>query len=126
MTAGKNKFNAVRVEDGGYTFDSRREHARWCELVLLEKAKVISYLVVHPVYTLRAFDSEICKMIPDFEYVENGKWIVEDVKSDPTVTPSFRIKLKLFHANFPSAEFRIIGLNKKYPSVKRKMIALPK
>jgi hypothetical protein len=53
-------------------------------------------------------------MVPDFEYVENGKWIVEDVKSEPTIAPSFRIKLKLFHANYPSAEFRIVGLNRKY------------
>jgi hypothetical protein len=52
------------------------------------------------------------RLVPDFEYIENGKWIVEDVKSEPTITPSFRIKLKLFHANYPSAEFRIIGLNR--------------
>ena len=77
---------------------------------------MISDLVVHPVYTLRACDEEICKMVPDFEYVENGAWIVEDVKSEPTITPSFRIKLKLFHANYQSAEFRIIGPNKKYPN----------
>jgi Protein of unknown function (DUF1064) len=95
MKDSGNKFNAVRVQDGGFTFDSKREHARWCELVLLQKAKVIKDLVVHPVYTLRAFDAEICKMVPDFEYVENGKWVVEDVKSEPTITPTFRIKLKL-------------------------------
>jgi hypothetical protein len=115
-----NKFNAVRVEDGGFTFDSRREHARWCELVLLQKAKIITDLIVHPVYTLRAFDTEICKMVPDFEYIEDGKWVVEDVKGEATaMLPSFRIKLKLFKANFPSAEFRIIGLNKRYPSRRR-------
>ena len=105
----------MRVEMDGFTFDSKRERARYAESKLLQKGKVISDLVVHPVYALRAFDTEICKMVPDFEYIENGKWIVEDVKSEPTITPSFRIKLKLFHANYPSAEFRIIGLNKKYP-----------
>ena len=89
MTSRRNKFKAIRITEGGFTFDSKREHARWCELVLLQKAKVISDLVVHPVYTLRAFDIEICKMVPDFEYVENGQWIVEDVESEPTIAPSF-------------------------------------
>ena len=111
----RNKFNAIRVEADGHTVDSKREHARYEELKLLQKAKQVSNLVVHPVYVLRAFDQEICKIVPDFEYVENGKWIVEEVKSDPTITPTFRIKLKLFRANFPSAEFRIVGTNKKYP-----------
>jgi hypothetical protein len=46
------------------------------------------------------------------------KWL--DGVEDPTVTPSFRIKLKLFHANFPDAQFRIVGTNKKYLSLKRK------
>lgn len=115
-----NKFNAVRVEADGHVFDSRREHAHYCELVLMQKAGLISDLVVHPCYTLRAFDEEICKIVPDFEYVENGKWIVEDVKGDATaMLPTFRIKLRLFHASFPSAEFRIVGLNKKYPGRRR-------
>jgi len=118
----RNKFNAVRVEDGGHVFDSKREHARWCELVLLQKARHITDLIVHPRYVLRAFDEAICEIVPDFTYIENGQWVVEDVKSDPTVTPTFRIKLKLFHANYPSAHFRIIGLNKKYPSLRRKLI----
>lgn len=116
----RNKFNAVRVEADGLTFDSKREHARYQELKLLERSKLISDLVVHPKFTLRCGDDMICNMIPDFEYIENGNWIIEDVKSEATITPSFRIKMKLFHANFPSAQFRIVGLNKKYPSVRRK------
>jgi hypothetical protein len=52
-------------------------------------------------------DTEICKMAPDFEYIEDGKWIVEEM-------PTFRLKLALFRANFPSAQFRIVGMNKRY------------
>ncbi len=54
--------------------------------------------------------------------MENGKWIVADVKSEATITPSFRIKLKLFHANYPSAEFRIVGLNRKYKRHFKKVV----
>jgi hypothetical protein len=49
----------VRVEMDGFTFDSKREGARYAESKLLQKGKVISDLVVHPVYALRAFDTEI-------------------------------------------------------------------
>lgn len=117
----KNKFNAIRVEHDGIWFDSKKELARFIDLKLLEKAKEITDLNVHPCYTLRAFDEIICKFIPDFTYIEKGEWIVEDVKSDPTITPSFRIKLKLFHANFPSALFRIHGIKKPYKSLKSKV-----
>jgi hypothetical protein len=57
-----------------------------------------------------AFDEDICKMVPDFEYVDNGEWIVEGVQSEPAITPTFLIKLKLSVANFPSVEFRIVGI----------------
>jgi Protein of unknown function (DUF1064) len=120
VTARHNKFNAVRVEHEGMTFDSKKEFARYMELLLLQKAKLITDLVVHPSYVLRAGDSEICRYIADFTYYQKGKWIVEDVKSEATARlPAFRIKLKLFHANFPNAEFRIIGAKAK--SMRRKV-----
>jgi len=125
----RNKYNAVKVRHQDMTFDSQREFARYNELLLLQRAGEISDLVVHPVYVLRAFDCEICRYIADFEYFEimkgERRWVVEDVKSPATeALPTFRLKLKLFRANFPSVDFRVIGLNKKYPThVRRKPIA---
>ncbi len=113
MTGRKNKFNAIRVELDGHSFDSKAEAARFAELKLLERAKEINGLLVHPVFTLRVEDSVICHYEADFEYTENEKWIVEDVKSPATLTPSSRIKMRLFKALFPTAELRITGLDRK-------------
>ena len=120
MTMKRNKFNATRVELDGHWFDSKREAARYAELILMQKAGLISGLVVHPRYVLRAFEEKICEIVPDFSYIENGRWIVEDVKGGATeMLPTFRLKRKLFEANYPSAEFRIIGGKAKFPSVRR-------
>ena len=40
----------------------------------------------------------ICRIIPDYAYIENGRPVVADFKSPATLTPEFRIKCKLLKA----------------------------
>jgi hypothetical protein len=86
----------VPVEDGGYRFDSKAEHRRWQQLVLLQQAGAITDLIVHPPFRLTVNGQVICTYIADFAYYEGTNRVVEDVKG--RVTPVFSIKSRLMHA----------------------------
>ena len=94
------KYHNTRVTLDGITFDSKAEARRWGELKLLHEAGVIHKLRTHPRYTL--LDPFECNGVKyrgivyegDFEYVENGVTICEDVKGK--VTAVFALKKKLF------------------------------
>ena len=107
------KYRNKRVELDGYRFDSQAEARRYQELRLLHQAGEIHKLVVHPRYTL--LEPFECKGVRyrsivyegDFEYVENGKRICEDVKGK--VTAVFALKKKLFVNRYgDSIELRIV------------------
>lgn len=87
--SGKIPHNYVKVN--GIEFDSQSEADRYVELLVLQKAGVISDLVVQP-----HFDLIPAQKVPgkrgfrphgytaDFQYVRDGQTIVEDVKSKRT------------------------------------------
>lgn len=96
MTA---KFRNQKVEVDGERFDSKKEAGRWSELRLLERSGQISRLSRQVRIPLRVNGKLVCTFIPDFTYVENGKEVVEDVKSPITRKhPVYRIKVKLLEA----------------------------
>lgn len=96
MTA---KFRNQKVEVDGERFDSKKEARRWSELRLLERSGQISRLSRQVRIPLRVNGKLVCTFIPDFTYVENGKEVVEDVKSPITRKhPVYRIKVKLLAA----------------------------
>lgn len=94
------KYHAKKVKLDGYTFDSKMEAEHYCELKLLEKAKVIKDLKIHPAFTLQepfTYEGKWERAITyeaDFSYVEGGKQVVEDVKG--MRTDVYKIKRKLF------------------------------
>ena len=97
MKKQKNKFNNVIVFDGEEKFDSQKEYNRWRELCLLERARVINGLKRQIPFTLiekSQYGREIT-YVADFCYWENGKYIVEDTKSEITKTPLYRLKKRL-------------------------------
>ena len=106
------KYHNIPVTLDGIKFASQAESRRYGELVLREMAGEIHSLRVHPSYLLQTGFKRDGKTyqpityVADFEYVEEGKVIVEDVKG--VVTPTFRIKEKLFVRMFPEKVFRII------------------
>jgi len=119
------KYRNVKMQLDGYTFDSKAEARRYGELKLLQEAGEITDLVVHPVFVLQpAFrdfrDEEFgdfrggrgkyyraITYAADFQYLECGQTIVEDVKGKRTAV--FNIKLKMFLYRYPpDVVFRLI------------------
>lgn len=111
----QNKFKNQKIEFNGMTFDSKKEYSRYMELKLLEQVGIIKnlqrqikYVLIpaqYETYTTTLKNGKIkeqrkliereCSYIADFVYEENGQIIVEDVKSEITKTPEYKIKKKL-------------------------------
>lgn len=93
------KYRNVKVLDGGIKHDSRKEHRRWLDLSLRERAGDIQSLRRQVPYALVVNGVLVCQYLADFVYVEDAATIVEDCKSPPTrIKPEYRIKLKLMQA----------------------------
>ena len=109
------KYGNKKVEIDGHVFDSRKEARRYQELRLLERAGAIQNLQMQVKFVLipaqREFTNEIdkktgrfkkgkllereCSYIADFQYIENGKLIVEDTKGFRTKDYIIKRKLML-------------------------------
>lgn len=106
------KYNAVKTEVDGIRFDSRKESARYEYLKTLEKAGVISDLILQPRFLLQ--EPFVCdgkkerkiEYVADFQYTQNGETIVEDVKSPATRTAVYRLKRKLFLYRYKEVRFK--------------------
>lgn len=117
------KYHNKKITVDGITFDSKREYARYCELVLLEKAKKISNLrrqvkfVLIPAQYEKSTEKykkgenkgqlkrgvlleRECAYIADFVYIDNetNKKVVEDTKG--MRTKDYIIKRKLMLATY--------------------------
>lgn len=92
------KYRSIPTIIDGIKFDSRKEAARWIELRLLEKARLISGLQRQVKYDLVVNGTKVCSYVADAVYIENGELVVEDTKSVATQTPVFRLKAKLMAA----------------------------
>lgn len=108
-----NKYGNIKTIIDGIKFDSKAEAERYCELKLLEKAGVIKNLKLQPRFILQhSFKHEgktvrAITYVADFQYTENGKEIVEDVKGVETAV--FKIKKKMFIKIYDGIyEFRIV------------------
>ena len=107
IVTGRNrrgKFNAIKTVVGGIRFDSKREAARYLQLVASERAGEISDLRLQPVFVLHAYHpmtgerTAIGKYRADFTYVESRAAVVEDVKG--MLTPIYRWKKKHLRAEY--------------------------
>lgn len=93
------KYHARKIRAAGYVFDSVAEHRRYCELILLERAKRIENLRIHPKHDLTVNGEKIGAYSPDFSYFEIGRGMVyEDCKSSATMTPVSSLKIRVFQA----------------------------
>lgn len=102
MPALRNKYGAVRTTVGGIAFASRKEARRYSELRLLERAGEISGLELQPRFPIVVNGVKVCTYVADFRYLDKktDKFITEDVKSEATKTPIYRLKKKLVEALF--------------------------
>jgi hypothetical protein len=113
---GRSKFGAVRTVVNGWTFDSKREAARYLELLAIGELGEIRNLELQPRFPIRARANDapvtviVARYVADFRYEErNPKWfptdtacawrdVVEDVKG--AKTPMYRLKKKLVEAQY--------------------------
>lgn len=112
-----NKYGAEKVFTGDGKFDSKAEYRRWLELQILERAGEIKYLERQPKFQLipafRAANGKQERAVmytADFRYEQDGKVIVEDVKSVPTrMKADYIIRRKLLQHVHPHIYFREVA-----------------
>lgn len=112
-----NKYKARKCVVNGIVFDSQKEYRRWCELLLMQRAGVISGLERQVKYVLipaqyefyerygkngkrlqdskRLAEREL-SYVADFVYTEDGKLVVEDTKGFRTKEYKIKRKLMLY------------------------------
>ena len=119
----QNKFHAVKAAgDSGRLYDSKAERDRANELLLLQQAGQISDLREQTVVDLVA---EITYR-PDFDYLENGRRLYEDVKG--VETEAFRLKCKLWR-HFGPGPLRVLkrkGSRAQFTVAKEVLPGVPK
>jgi hypothetical protein len=105
------KYHNKKTEIDGHKFDSKKEAAKYSELVLLQKAGEISDIKLQPSFLLQegfrdktGYKHRAITYIADFMVVyPDGKVVVMDSKG--MRTDVFKIKLKLFIKRYPDYEF---------------------
>jgi hypothetical protein len=106
------KYRAVKANcNAGHTHDSKREAIRCNELHALEAAGEISDLMIHPQYwfvingrQLKHSNGRRVGYKSDFEYVENGMLVTEDVKG--VVVRDWPLRRAVFKALYPHHDLR--------------------
>ena len=106
------KYRAVKAQcNAGHTHDSKREAVRCNELHMLEAAGEISDLTIHPQYwfvingrQLKHSNGRRVGYKSDFEYIENGMLVTEDVKG--IVVRDWPLRRAVFIALFPYHQLR--------------------
>lgn len=118
----RNKYNASKSEMDGYVFDSKKEKARYMELKAAIEAGVITDLQRQVRYELEPpvveeYEEQLKTKVVrktrtvqrgiyytcDFQYVKDGKLVVEDVKSSPAqakLDKAYQIRKKLLFARY--------------------------
>jgi hypothetical protein len=95
----RSKYKAQPVVDPEHgRFDSKREHQRFHLLRMREKAGEIRNLERSPRFDMIVNGIKCGFYKADFAYFENNKRIIEDVKSEPTRTPVYRLKKRIVEA----------------------------
>lgn len=109
MGRRRNKYNNKQTTVCGITFQSEHEAKRYLFLRSEQDAGRISDLKtqvpyeVVPGFVYRGQKIRAIKYILDFEYIKDGRLIVEDAKGYQTDVN--KIKVKLFKREYPYPEF---------------------
>lgn len=97
----RNKYGSKKVTVDGIEFDSRKEAHRYAELLVMQKAGLISGLTRQEEFELipKCGKERSAKYHADFSYTDNatGNKVVEDVKSRATKTKDYILRRKLMN-----------------------------
>jgi hypothetical protein len=102
----RRKHGNIKVTVDGIKFDSKKEARRYQELLMKEKAGLISHLKLKPKFKIMVLDQFLCNYTADFSYWERLELVVEDTKGkDPktgwdTGTPTYHLKKRLMRIVF--------------------------
>ena len=92
----RSKYGNKMVNVNGRDFHSKKEAQRYIELSAMQDANEIEGLQCQVTFKLDVNGVHVCSYKPDFVYWQNGRRVVEDVKSAITKkNPVYRIKNKL-------------------------------
>lgn len=99
----KTKYNNVKTESNGITFDSKAEARRFNDLRLLQMSGEVIWFQRQPSFLI----GNSVRYRPDFIVCgKDGKIWLEDVKG--MATAAFTMKAKLFAEQYPTLELRIV------------------
>lgn len=100
-----NKFNAKRCALDGISFASQAERDRYAELLVEQRAGLISNLEPHPAFLLVVNGVEIGRYTADNRYSRDGKIVVEEIKSTATKRRAdYVLRRKLTEALYPGTK----------------------
>ena len=111
----KNKYGNIKTTVDNYTFASKAEGERYWELKQLQKTKKITDLQLQPKFELqpkfvdaKGNKHQSITYVADFQYLEDGQYVVEDVKGMETAV--YKLKKKLFLFKYDTFDFREVNL----------------
>lgn len=101
-TKRRNKYGAKKTLVDGILFHSKKEAQRYIVLNQMRKAGIIKNLELQPRVPIYVNEKKVADYVGDFRYEnQDGEIILEDVKSEATKTPVYRLKKKLLEAQIP-------------------------
>lgn len=101
------QFSSKSVICNQIRFASIREAYRYSQLMFCqERLKIISNLEIQPRFKINVNGIDVFSYISDFQFIEGGTWVVEEVKGRETSI--YKLKLKCFKAMYPNLRIRII------------------
>lgn len=100
-----NKYKAKKTTIDGIVFDSMAEGHRYEGLKYLQQGGEISDLELQPKFVFAIGHKKMFTYRADFQYMENGELIIEDVKG--MTTPVFNLKKKIIEAD-KGIEIRLV------------------
>ncbi len=105
------KYGNIKTQIDGYDFDSKAEGDRYIELKAMLRARQISNLILQPSFSYYGKSKKpLFEYIADFKYEQDGKTIIEDVKSEITKKCAvFRLKKKLVEDQY-GIEIQIVEM----------------
>lgn len=98
-----NKYKAIKTKIDNITFDSKKEARRYTELKQMQKIGVIKELQCQPRIPLIVNGKQIGHYVGDFKYLDKltNTYILEDVKTEATKTPIYKLKKKILETYKP-------------------------
>jgi Protein of unknown function (DUF1064) len=94
----RRKYGNTPTTQDGYKFDSKLEAHRYGELKLLLAAGMITDLKLQTRWDLQVNGSHVAYYFSDFDYLDDGKRVVEDAKA--VWTPVYSLKKKMLKAQY--------------------------